>query len=71
MWTLEMRIKTWCLVRRLRIARVFLGRRSRGKNFLLLYASLSANFCFWEMTVNTWAIDFLTTLLKDQSKYYK
>ena len=53
----------WCLVRRLRMALVFLGRKSRGKNFLFLYASLKAAFCFWDITVNTWAIDSLTTLI--------
>lgn len=45
------------------MALVFLGRRSRGKNFLFLYTSLSAAFCFCEITVNTWAIDNLTTFL--------
>lgn len=46
----------WCFVRRLRMALVFLGRRSRGKYFLFLYTSLSADFCFCDITVNTCAI---------------
>lgn len=66
---------TWCLVRRLRIALVFLGRRSSGKYFLFLYTSLSADFCFCDITVNTCAIDNLTTLLHQthisiQKHYY-
>lgn len=50
------------------MARVFLGRRSRGKYFFVLYASLSAAFCFWEITVNTCAIESLTTLLQNEQK---
>ncbi|RZR73037.1 hypothetical protein BHM03_00019448 [Ensete ventricosum] len=50
------------------MARVFLGRRSRGMCFFFLYTSLSAVFCFCEMTVSTRAIDSLTTLLQDKSR---
>ncbi|CAA7410294.1 unnamed protein product [Spirodela intermedia] len=51
------------------MARVFFGLKSRGKNFFLLYASLSAAFCFCEITVSTRAIESLTTLLiNDQRK---
>lgn len=46
------------------MARVFLGRRSSGSSFLFLYASLSAAFCFCEMTVSTLAIEVRTTLLR-------
>ncbi len=56
-------IDTWCLVSRLRIALVFLGRKSRGKYFFLLYACRKLAFCVWLMTVSTWAMDSLTTLI--------
>ena len=47
------------------MARVFLGRRSRGSSFFFLYASRSADFCFCEITVSTRAIEVRTTLLKN------
>ena len=59
---------TWCLVRRLRMARVFLGRRSSGSSFLFLYASRSAAFCFCEITVSTRAMEVRTTLLQEKKK---
>nr|ACR37471.1 unknown [Zea mays] len=55
--------ESWCLVRRLRMARVFLGRRSSGSSFFFLYASRSADFCFCEMTVSTRAMEVRTTLI--------
>ena len=36
--------------------------------FFFLYTSLSAAFCFCELTVSTRAIDSLTTLLQDKSR---
>lgn len=51
------------------MALVFLGRRSNGKYFLFLYASLKACFCFWEITVSTCAIDNRTTFLQTNTKH--
>jgi hypothetical protein len=48
------------------MARVFLGRRSRGRYFLFLYASRSADFCFCDITVSTRAMEVRTTLLQNQ-----
>lgn len=53
---------TW----RLRNARVFLGRRSRRSSTLLLYDSLSAAFCFCEITVCTRAMETLLKVEKPQ-----
>jgi hypothetical protein len=49
------------LVRCLRKAGVF-----RRSFFFFLYASLSAAFCFCEITVCTRAMEVRTTLLKEQ-----
>lgn len=62
------RHSTWCLVRRRRMARVFFGLKSSGMYFFFLYASLSAAFCFCDMTVRTCAIDNLTTFLHHHKK---
>merc|ERR1719367_654013 len=50
-----------CGVKALRIARVFLGRRSIGLYFFPLYSFLRFSFCFWCITMYTLAIDLRTT----------
>ena len=52
-------------VRRRLIARVFLGRRSRGLYFLPLNCSRCACRAFWFITVNTLAIDLRTDELEE------
>ena len=42
-----------CSVRALRMARVFLGLRSRGMYFLFLYSFLRFSFYFWCMTMHS------------------
>ena len=56
-------VTTHTFVRRLRIARVFLGRRSRGAYFFFLYNSLRFWRAFWFITVMTRAMDLRTVLL--------
>merc|ERR1719424_399523 len=46
-----------------RIARVFLGRRSRGVYFLPLYSLRASCFCFWLYTVRMRATDLRTILI--------
>jgi len=56
---------TLTFVSLLRIARVFLARRSRGWYFFPLYISRRLLRCFWFMTVRTRAMDLRTVLLKE------
>merc|ERR1712080_541221 len=55
-----LRLFSWG-VRAFLMARVFLGRRSKGLYFLLLYNFLRFSFCFWCITMYTRAIDLRTT----------
>ena len=49
------------LARALRMARVFLGLKSRGLYFLFLYSLRRFSFCFWAMTMWTRAMDLRIT----------
>merc|ERR1719337_174826 len=57
-----LRLFSWG-VRAFLMARVFLGRRSKGLYFLLLYICLRFSFCFWCITMYTRAMDLRTTLI--------